>query len=311
MVYPFCTVIVLNYEGENYLSKTVDSLLKLEYPKDRYEIIIVDNASKDGSREVIEKYGDKVKALFLMENKGFSAGNNVGIRVAKGEYVCLLNNDCIVDKNWLIELAKTADKDPDIFAVNSKIMLGKTDKIQNAGIIVFPDGYARDRGAVPVNGIQEYEEDHGQYNKEENVDAACAAAVLYRKSILDRIGLLDESFFMYYEDVELSERAKKHGYRIVYCPKAIAFHEHAKSSKEWSPFFIYHSERGRLMHTLLHFPLRVFFREFFIFSVKAKLRFIVRLFAKPSSTEKNWQYIRVMWFLLTHIPLFISKRSKI
>ncbi len=308
---PFCTIIVLNYEGETYLSKTIESLLDLDYPKNRYEIIVVDNASKDKSREIIEKYGVKIKPLFLGTNKGFSAGNNEGIKDAKGEYVALLNNDCVVDKGWLSELVLTADNDPRIFAVNSKIMLGKTNKIQNAGITVFPDGYARDRGAVPINGKQDYEEDRGQYSKETEIDAACAAAVLYRKSILDQIGLLDENFFMYYEDVELSERARKHGYRIVYCPKAIAYHEHAKSSKEWSPFFIYHSERGRLMHTLFHFPLQVFFREYVIFSVKAKLRFLARLFTEPSSIAKNWQYLRVKWYFLIRLPILVSKRSNL
>ena len=125
-----------------------------------------------------------------------------------------------------------AEKDEKIFAVNSKIYLGNTNKIQNAGIRIFANGYAQDIGAIPNNKIQDYEEDRGQYDKEREVDAACGAAVLYRKSILDKIGLLDGSFFLYYEDVEISERAKKQGYKIIYTPKATVHHLHAASSNE-------------------------------------------------------------------------------
>jgi GT2 family glycosyltransferase len=88
-------------------------------------------------------------------------------------------------------------------------MLGNTGKIQNAGTRVFSSGYAQDRGAAPKGGVQDYETDRGQYEKQEEVQAFCGAAVLLRKSILDKIGLFDETFFLYYEDVELSERARK------------------------------------------------------------------------------------------------------
>lgn len=310
MAYPFCTVIVLNFQGEKIIEKTINSLKSLNYPKDRFEILVVDNGSKDKSRQVLEQVKD-IETIFLPENIGFSAGNNAGIREAKGEYIALLNNDCIVEPDWLNELVKTAQKDKKIFAVNSKIMLGSTNKIQNAGIRIFPNGYAQDIGAAPHNKKQDYEVDRGQYEEEREIDAACGAAVLYRKTVFDEIGLLDESFFLYYEDVELSERARKHGYKIIYYPKAVARHEHAASSEEWSPFFIYHTERGRLLHMLYHFPFLVFLKEYFKFTALAKARFTVRLFTKPDSTKLNWQYIRVSWNIFSNFQLLLSKRKRV
>jgi len=293
---PLCSVIVLNYQGEKFIKKTLDSLFSLDYPKDSFEIIVVDNASSDGSRNILERTKG-IRTVFLENNLGFSKGNNAGIRIAKGEYIALLNNDCVVKKNWLAELVRVMEKDDNTFAVNSKIMLGNTGKIQNAGTRVFSSGYAQDRGAAPKGGVQDYETDRGQYEKQEEVQAFCGAAVLLRKSILDKIGLFDETFFLYYEDVELSERARKTGYRIVYAPKAVAHHEHAASSGEWSPFFIYHTERGRLMHVLIHFPLRVFLVEYVRFVFKSFLRLGYGI-KHPSRFKQQVQYFRISLFFL-------------
>lgn len=378
---PFCSIIVLNYFGEKVIKKTVESLLNLDYPREKFDIIIVDNNSFDKSREIIIDYAKKqqnIKYLFLDKNKGFAGGNNEGIKIAKGEYIALLNNDCTVENNWLSELLKTALKEPNIFAVSSKIKLypkyhylkfnynnnlflehislidsylsnlekqkkilltvenrdgacfvevpyapndqkvfieiifeigqqdlsesseelftlinkdgivggikqtikknrliveikfdvGKFnekdvyDKIQNAGIMVFQDGSGRDIGAKIVDHKQYYEHDLDQYSHEQEVYAACGAAVLYNKKILDEIGYLDELFFMYYEDVEISERARLRGYKIFYNPNAEVRHLHAFSSKEWSNFFIYNAEKGKLLHIFFNFPFYVFIEEY-------------------------------------------------
>ncbi len=388
--YPFCSVIVLNYYGEKIIEGTLNSLLALNYPQNKYEIIVVDNNSKDRSREILTAYSNnykQIKTIFLDKNLGFSKGNNKGIKKAKGKFVALINNDCTADKNWLKELAIVACSDKKIFAVGSKVLLypkfisikfyndfglspvyawlsksklysdsksqlvylsiGKRpvssaytyeyyeikvpydlnndkiiefsvlfnarglrikkeidsnnfirflnkavkidkithneddiecrmslkvsalgmqgkglDKIQNAGIMIFQDGYGRDIGAIVRYHQQHYEFDQGQYNKKREVYAVCGAAVLYNKQIMEEIGYLDENFFMYYEDLDISERARLLGYKIIYAPKAIVRHRHAASSKEWSSFFIYHAERGRLLHVFYNFPFRIFLKEY-------------------------------------------------
>ncbi|MEK7078924.1 MAG: glycosyltransferase family 2 protein [Patescibacteria group bacterium] len=330
MLIPFCSIIILNYNGERFIKKTLESILALDYPKSDYEIIVVDNASKDKSKKIIENYIDsgsgpgmtnpgnvipakagiqaKITTIFLKNNLGFSGGNNSGIKTAKGKYILLLNNDCVVDKNWLKELVAVAEKDKSIFAVNSKIYLGNTNKIQNAGIRIFPNGYAQDIGAIPNNKIQDYEEDSGQYDIEKEIPAACGAAVLYRKSILDKIGFLDESFFLYYEDVEISERAKKHGYKIIYAPNAVVHHLHAASSGEWSPFFIYHSEKGRLLHMIYHFPLPIFLKEYLRFFFKSILRLGYGV-KHPKRFSQQLQYIKVSVYFVVNIPLLLIKKA--
>jgi len=123
---PFSSVIVLNYNGEKVIENTVESLLALNYPKDKFEIIIVDNNSQDQSREILRglsKRYPQIKTVFLEKNFGFGQGNNAGFKVAKGEYVALLNNDCVVDTNWLRKLVETANQNKKIFAVSSKVLL--------------------------------------------------------------------------------------------------------------------------------------------------------------------------------------------
>lgn len=351
---PLVSIIVLNYFGEKVLPNTLTSLLQLKTAIP-YEVIVVDNNSQDKSPKIIEKYTaahSNIRSLYLNQNKGFSAANNEGIKISQGKYVVLLNNDCVVDTNWLTALVTTAETDPNIFAVTSKIILypyfkripitsnihkvklaksqllsfskgtaislpiskkdgkyfveiaftpqdsfveltfitrdkksqtkqvavsikdpGVFQKIQNAGSMVFPDGYSRDIGAAVTKNTQDFEPDKGQYDVSKEVLAVCGAACLFRKGILNKIGLLDEDSFMYYEDTEISERAQLYGYKNVYCHAAVVRHLHAFSAKEWSDFFICQVEKGRLLHMLAHYPLRIALTQLakFIFFALVKL----------------------------------------
>ena len=310
------SVIILSYFGEKSLSETVDAVLNSHFPAEKFEIIIVDNNSQDNSHQIIDqyrkKYPQQIKTLFLPQNIGFACGNNEGFKIARGKYSILLNNDCLVDPDWLPELIKTADSDPKAFSIGSKIMLYPANKnvIQNAGSFVFQDGYGRDIGAiVTLDHQQLYENDIGQYSQTREVYSTCGAAVLYRQEILNKIGLFDPHFFMYYEDTEISERARLAGYRHLYSPKAVVYHHHASSSHEWSPFFIFHTEKGRLLHLLYHFPLKVYFHEYFKFTLKSKLRFIKSVI-KFNNIGKSYQYIRVSIYLFFHFPELFLKRLK-
>ncbi len=312
---PFCSIVILNYQGEKMIEATLESLTRLNYPKNTYEVIVVDNNSHDKSREVIQNWistrrlpPTHYSLLPLALNLGFAGGNNEGIRQTRGDYIVLLNNDCVVEQNWLTELVKVAQKDEKVFAVGSKVYLQQTNKIQNAGIVMFEDGYGRDVGAVVKGHVQDYAEDIGQFNREKETYAACAVAALYRKSTLDKIGLLDDTFFMYYEDVELSERATLHGYKIMYAPKAIVHHDHAASSGEWSPFFIYQSELGRLLHMFFWFPQRIFWREYMRFMLKSFIR--IPFGIKKKKLNQQSQYIKVSWFIFSHLLKLYGKRNE-
>lgn len=184
-----------------------------------------------------------------------------------------------------------------------------TSKIQNAGIIMYDNGSGRDRGAVVRYYGQDYEVDEGQYDKEEEVYAACGAALLMRSEVIKKIGGLSEDFFMYYEDVDFCERARLQGYKVVYQPKAIIRHMHALSSEEWSPFFIYHAEKGRLVHIAHHFPLGVFIYEWYMFTLVALMRFFSHFFQREHWI-KDIQYVKVSASVLRNFPHYLAYRRK-
>lgn len=421
---PFVSIIILNYNGERVITATLESVLASTYPLGSFEIIVVDNKSTDKSKKVLKKYAKHpmVNVIFNPVNNGFTGGNNLGVEYARGDYVILLNNDCIVSPQWIEELVATAESDKNIFAVNSKILLFpkffplnvKTDlgyidmearmeksklnvftrkairalsmfddnqmftihvpthptdeldtikvevhmytpqrskpnehffiepkpyiksvafevhhdsvvinitidatkipqklffdKVQNAGIIMFDNGSGRDIGAVVRYYTQDYERDLGQYEDPKEVYAACGAAVLYRKSIIDEIGLFSNDFFMYYEDVDVAERARLRGHIVKYQPKGVVRHMHALSSEEWSPFFIYHAEKGRLVHIFHHFPMWVCFQEFFYFSIAAVMRMIAH--SRKNSYAKDIQYMRVVGSIIWNFPKYLLYRSK-
>ena len=129
-------------------------------------------------------------------------------------------------------------------------------EVQNAGNVVFKSGYSRDRGAVVGNKQQYFELDNPYFNQSKYVDALCGVSVILRKKLFTKLGGFDKSFFMYYEDVDLSLKLRRLGYKLGYAPQSILYHIHAGSSGEWSPFFIYHVEKNHLAFTAKHFPLR-------------------------------------------------------
>ncbi|MEM3522934.1 MAG: glycosyltransferase, partial [Candidatus Bathyarchaeia archaeon] len=236
---PLVSIIVLNYNGLHFLNACLSSLFELNYPKDKLEIILVDNGSTDGSVNYVRKKFPNVKVIALKKNIGFSAGNNKGIRASHGKLVAILNNDAEVQKDWLIQIVKLALLDPKIGIIAPKILFRRRPSIiNNAGSWMFTNGWSVDRGFNEL--------DKGQYDKIQEVFAACGASMVCRREMLQDVGLFDEDIFAYFEDTDLSWRARLHGWKIVYTPHAVVYHEHAGTSREWSPFFAYHVFRNRL-----------------------------------------------------------------
>lgn len=191
---------------------------------------------------------------------------------------------------------------------NKSIQKHSFNKIQNAGSLVFQDGYGRDIGATVKNHHGDYEKDFGQYDQSREVYSTCGAASLYRKSIINKIGFLNENFFMYYEDTELCERARLAGYKNVYCPTAVARHLHALSSKEWSPFFIFHTEKGRLLHLFLHFPFVVFWKQYREFTSFSLLRYFHDLLFNRPNIPKDVQYLKASWYFIEKLTYLLNQK---
>lgn len=450
---PKVSIILVNYNGKAYLGECFSSIFNLEFPRQKYEVIMVDNDSKDTSVKFVRDNFPQVQILESDKNLGFAGGCNLGVDFAKGEYVVLLNIDTKVEKRWLNFLVGRLEADDKTVAVNSKILLyfpfvelsitsdvymrseftnsvnfqpvgvlvenvllnypalqnlvryrkGFYDKekgiiparwtkgeatilipcdprieslnltmtirseksssnlktkivvkiedqelisdnlksyevkqysitlktedikrhflyaVQNSGVAVFKNGYGRDRGAVVKDKTQFYEIDNSFYDNPVEVNAFCGASVIIRKKLYKKVGGFDESYFMYYEDVDLSLRFKRMGYEILYEPKSVVYHIHSASSVEWSPLFVYNVEKNRLATLLKHFPLKVFIIELFWYLVlwgSSVLKVIKWRLREHWELYDEWKEklecrTSVLgWILMNFLPIF-KKRMKL
>lgn len=209
------SVIIPSWNGVTLLPPCLDSLRAQTYRQ--FEILVADSASTDETLAIVRHDYPKVHLIPLAENRGYSGAVNAGIAQAQGMLVAILNQDVVVARGWLEEIARAAEAHPEAGAIASKIMLfDQRDHFHSAG-----DDYRMD--GIPVNrGV--WQKDEGQYDRETEVFGACGGAAVYRRRLLDEIGWFDESLFMYCEDVDLAWRQQLAGWRTVFAPRAVAFH---------------------------------------------------------------------------------------
>jgi GT2 family glycosyltransferase len=239
---PSASVVIVSHDGRAWLDACLEALLPQEL-EGGFEVLLVDNASADGSPQHVRERFPDVRVLESGENLGFAGGNNLGIREARARHVVLLNNDTRVRPGWLKALVEAAESGERVAAVTAKLLYaGRPGVIQSAGSLLLSDGSGADRGMD--------EPDRGQYERREEVFGGNGASLLLRREALADVGGLDESFFMYYEDTDLCWRLRLRGWRVLYEPAAVVEHEHAGSSREWSPFFTFLVDRNRLFMLL-------------------------------------------------------------
>lgn len=212
---PLLSVVIPNWNGAKFLPACLDALACQTYP--RLEIIVADNASTDGSQEVIRTRYPGVQLIQLPENRGFTGACNAGMRAAQGAFVALLNNDTEVDAGWAAAVVDAFARHPEVGIVASKMLLfDQRDRIHTTGDYFTVDGRAGNRGV--------WQQDSGQFDREEYVFSACGGSAVYRRALLDQVGLLDDDFFFSLEDVDLAWRAQLVGWRCLYTPQAIVYH---------------------------------------------------------------------------------------
>ncbi|MGB9177188.1 MAG: glycosyltransferase family 2 protein [Methanoregula sp.] len=239
------SVVVVNYNGMKFLEGCLTSLDRQTYQD--FEVIVVDNGSSDNSPAYIRERYPSVILVETGENLGFAGGTNAGIHIAKGEFILTLNNDTIADPHLLEEIVQPMRSDARIGMCASK-MLFPDGRINSTAICISRSGAAWDRGIG--------ETDHGQYDVAEEVFGPCAGAALYRRSMLDEIGLFDEDFFLYMEDLDLAFRAQLAGWKCMYVPTAHVVHIHRGTTGFNSDITIYYGNRNLAWYILKDFPLR-------------------------------------------------------
>jgi GT2 family glycosyltransferase len=209
------SVVIPNWNGRDFLPPCLDSLAKQSYQP--LEIIVVDNASADGSQELLREQYPHVRLIALPTNRGFTGACNAGIQAAGGAFIALLNNDTEVDPGWAQAVADAFARCPQAGAVASKMLLyHQRDTLHTAGDGFTTDGRAFNRGV--------WQKDTGQYDEECFVFSACGGSSVYRREMLAEIGHLDDDFFFLLEDVDLGWRAQLAGWRTLYTPHAIVYH---------------------------------------------------------------------------------------
>ena len=243
--HPLISVIVVNYNGKKFLPDCLNSIFQQTYFP--FEVIMVDNASHDGSVGYVQQSFPGVKMFTQSTNLGFAGGTNEGIRQAEGEFILTLNNDTIITPDFIDELAQPMVSDPSVGMCASK-MIFPDGRINSTAICISRSGAAWDRGMG--------EPDHGQYDVAEEVFGACAGAALYRRIMLDEIGLFDEDFFLYMEDVDLAFRARLSGWKCMYVPSAQVIHVHGGTTEPGSDTSVYYGNRNLLWYTVKNFPER-------------------------------------------------------
>ncbi len=240
------SVVITNYNGRRYLPDCLSSLADQTYRD--FETILVDNGSTDGSVEFVEENYPGVRIVRNRENQGFAGGTNAGIRAARGEYVLTLNNDTRAEPGFIEHLWNAMDIDPAVGMCAAK-MLFPDGSINSTGICISRSGAAWDRGM--------YEPDRGQYDRPDEVFGPCAGAALYRREMLDEVGLFDEDFFCYMEDVDLAFRARLAGWACRYVPEARIYHYHGGTAGVGTEFAVYYGNRNVVWYVVKNFPSRL------------------------------------------------------
>jgi len=224
-------IIIPNWNGADMIAQCLGSLTSQSY---HHDIVVVDNGSVDDSVEIIRRDFPMVHIIENSKNLGFAGGVNTGIRYAMKagyEAVGLLNNDAIADKSWLDHLVKVLVKDNSIGMVTGKLLSRDGEHIDSTGDIYTTWGIPFPRGRGEQNS--------SKYDKLNWVFGVSGGASLYRVSMLDEIGLFDEDFFAYYEDVDLSFRAQLSGWKAYFEPRAIAYHSTSATGSKIKGFFTY------------------------------------------------------------------------
>lgn len=257
------SISIVTYNGEKYIKKCIESVLNQSYTN--FEIIVIDNNSKDKTRDIVDELSQKynsIKKIFNDKNLGFSGGHNIGIKNATGDYVLCLNQDALLDKNFLLVAVEAMEADSSIGSIQCKVFkldnnLMPTNILDTTGLIILKNRriIARDQGL---------NDEAVKRDSSEEIFGPDGAAPFYRKSALEDVKLtlkdfseyFDEDFFLYKEDVDLAWRLCLYGWRCLYLPTAIAFHDRTAGDSAATNYLNILKERLKINKTAKYYSFK-------------------------------------------------------
>lgn len=281
------SIIVTNYNKKEMLERCI-SLIK-RHTKEDYELIVVDDASTDGSAKMVKETFLEVTLVANRQNHGFAKSNNLGMTKATGELILLLNNDVEVHSDWedgLLEAAK--EKDAGIIGCK---LLYPDGRIQHAGCSLSP-------WRIIFHGRGEA--DNGQYDRIRECDYVTGAAFLIKRAVVKRIGYLDEGYSpLYYEETDYCARARKVGFKVIYTPKTKLVHREGETTGSM-PNVFYYRERSRVRFMLKNYSL-----VWLLLAVPAELLRLVKSVVK----FRTGPFLRAYWHNLLRLGEIWEKRK--
>jgi len=301
---PRISVLVVNHNGMAYLADCLRSLQQ-QTCRHELEIIVIDNASTDGSVQMLERYHPDIRLLKLAGNQGFAGGNNAGLKIAQGDYIAFLNNDAVADARWLEFMIEAIERDRRLGGVASKILFRSRPRmINSAGIELYRDGRGGDRGLG--------EADNARFEEAAEVFGPCGAGMLLRRQLIEEVGSFDERFFLYYEDLDLAWRARLRGWRFTYEPRAVAYHVHGGTSGLGSPFFLFHVERNRVLTNVKNGPVRMAALTIAVLAAKlGRQWFRLLVLRRTDEREHATALLRASTSMVKYLPAILAERRRI
>lgn len=276
-------IVIVNYNGKNYQNEALRSITESSYQN--FEIVVVDSGSNDDSIVSAKEEFPQVHYLIQDENVGVAKGNNIGIEYSinqlDAEYVLLINNDIVIEKNTIEILVNNAD--------NATVTVPKIYYYDPSNVLWFGGGKLSWRKAEGIHiGIDK--KDCELYNKMEYIDYSPTCCMLLHRDIIQHVGKIDELMFMYFDDTDLCVRLIENGYRIAYVPSALLWHKVSSSSGGgYSKVFVYYNYRNKLYFMDKH-------KEKILFPAKlyTVLKMVVKFLISPIY-KKNDKYLLKAW----------------
>jgi GT2 family glycosyltransferase len=299
---PSVCVVILHHKGLEILRKCFESLFKTKYQN--FQVMLVDNGSNDGSSDYVARsYGRKISLIRSDVNLGFAAGNNLALRQVRTDYVVLLNDDTIVDQNWLVELVNEAEKDSHTGACQPKLRSLRDPKFFEyngaCGGMLDVYGVPLTRGRI----FDLAEEDVGQYDKSAEVFWASGAALFLRTNVIREVGLLDETFYAHMEEIDLCWRIRLGGYKVMSVPNSVVYH---LGSGTMLPEKFYLKNRNNLITIIKNYSRWNLLRFLPLRIVQDSFSFIYYLIKKERT--RSMPILRAYVWLLKNFRLALSRR---
>ena len=304
----FVSVTIVTYNSGRFIKRCLESVLSQSWPG--FEVIVVDNASTDGTVDILESFESRCRVVYNTENTGFAAAQNQAIALARGEWVLALNPDVLLLPNFIGALVEAGHMDTAIGAVCGKLLamtprfeIPATPVVDSTGIYFNPMLRHLDRGSRTV--------DNGHYLQCEYVFGASAAAALYRRAMIDDISLdgefFDSDFFVYREDADVAWRAQLMGWKCLYVPSARGYHVRSVlpgNRRALPPAINMHSVKNRFLMRAKNISPNLYFRNWFSITARDLMVVLGCLLWEHSS-------LKAFWFLAGNWPRLMEKRRAI